>query len=126
MGRPKLNQPYVEKYRQQKQNARRRGISFEFTYQEWLDWWGEDIVLRGKGKDKLVMARNNDCGAYSPDNVKKMLNQDNVSDGNKGKIVSVSTRDKLSQQKIGTVRSLETRQKISETLKVYYTQKETN
>jgi hypothetical protein len=125
MGRPKLDQPFVEQYWAQKQNARRRGIPFEFTYQEWIDWWGNDIIFRGKGKDKLVMARNNDCGAYHPDNVTKMLNQNNVSDGNRGKIVSVSTRDKLSQQKIGISRSLETKQKISETLKVYYKQKET-
>jgi len=94
MGRPKI--PYSKEYHTQKQNARRRNIPFEFAYQEWVDWWGEDIVLRGKGKDKLVMARNNDCGAYSPDNVTKMLNQDNVRDGNKNKVITDEYRKKLS------------------------------
>lgn len=93
MGRPK--KPYCQQYGQQKQNARRRGIPFEFTYDTWIEWWGDDIINRGKGKDKLVMARNNDCGAYHPDNVIKMLNQDNVRDGNIGKIVGHETRQKL-------------------------------
>ena len=81
---------------QQKQNARRRGIPFEFTYKEWIDWWGEDIILRGKGKDKLVMARNNDSGAYHPNNVTKLLGQYNVSEGNKNKVITDEYRKKLS------------------------------
>lgn len=96
MGRHKLNQPHVEKYWAQKQNAKRRGIAFEFTYTEWINWWGDDITLRGKSKDSLVMARNGDVGPYSPNNVVKMLNKDNVSAGNKGKILSESYKAKLS------------------------------
>ena len=88
MGRRKLDQPYVERYWQQKQNAKRRGINFEFTYAEWIEWWGADITSRGKGKDCLVMARIGDEGPYSPSNTIKMLNQDNVSEGNKGKTIS--------------------------------------
>lgn len=96
MGRPKLNQPFVEKYWQQKQNARRRGIPFEFTYDAWIEWWGDDIHNRGKGKDKLVMARHNDSGAYHPNNVIKMFNQENVSQGNLGRIFSDRHRENLS------------------------------
>jgi len=94
MSRPKI--PYSQQFREQKQNARRRNISFDFTYDSWIEWWGEDIVNRGKGKDKLVMARNNDTGAYHPDNVIKMLNQENVRQGNIGKIVKEETCKKLS------------------------------
>ncbi len=94
MGRPKL--PYNRQYHEQKGNARRRGIPFEFTYESWLAWWGDDIASRGKGFDKLVMARTGDTGSYHPDNVVKMLNQDNVSQGNQNKIISDEYRKKLS------------------------------
>jgi hypothetical protein len=94
MGRP--IKPYCKEYSAQKQNARRRGISFEFNYDTWIEWWGADIVNRGKGKDKLVMARNNDIGAYHPNNVVKMLNQENVRQGNIGRIFSEDTCKKLS------------------------------
>ena len=96
MGRPKLDKPYCNQYWAQKQNARRRGIDFEFTYDTWISWWGDDIALRGKGRDKLVMARKGDTGSYHPDNVVKMLNQDNVSQGNQNKIISDEYRKKLS------------------------------
>ena len=94
MGRPML--PYNRQYHEQKGNARRRGIEFNFTYQEWLDWWGDDIEQRGKGFNKLVMARKNDQGAYHPDNVVKMLNQENVRDGNLNKVITDEYREKLS------------------------------
>lgn len=96
MGRHKLaDTPYRMKFDNQRQNAKRRGIPFNFTYETWREWWGDDIVNRDKGKDKLVMARKNDIGPYDPDNVVKMLNQDNVREGNIGKIVGEETRQKL-------------------------------
>lgn len=129
MGRPKKIRPadysYQIMFNTQKQNARRRGIPFEFTYESWIDWWGDDIVNRGRGTDKLVMARNNDTGAYSPDNVRKATGSDNVSEGNLGKIVSEHTRKILSEQKIGKPRDLLTKIKISETLKSLNKEKET-
>jgi len=94
MGRPKI--PFSREFRTQKQNARRRGIPFEFDYQSWINWWGEDIVQRGKGKGTLVMARKNDQGSYNIDNVIKLTNEKNLSDGNINKIVSNETRSKLS------------------------------
>jgi len=57
-------------YNIQKQNARRRNIPFLFTYEQWLEVWGDKITQRGRGKGKYCMARNNDTGPYSIDNVK--------------------------------------------------------
>ena len=94
MGRP--TKPYCKHYSAQKQNARRRGIPFEFTYDTWIEWWGNDINLRGKGAEKLVMARNEDQGPYHPNNVYKDTNSNNVSLGNKNKIFSKEYREKLS------------------------------
>lgn len=58
-------------YANQKSNAKRRGIGWEFTFESWLDFWGEDIGRRGAGHDKLCMQRMHDQGPYHPDNVTK-------------------------------------------------------
>ncbi len=68
---------YKEQYRIQKQNARRRGIGFEITYEQWLEVWGDKIEQRGVGKGKYCMARNNDQGPYAIDNVKIIPFEDN-------------------------------------------------
>ena len=51
-------------YNTHKNNARVRGISFEFGKQEWYEWWGDDILNRGSGGDQLQMCRFNDEGPY--------------------------------------------------------------
>lgn len=56
-------------YRAQIDNSRRRGIEFNFSYREWLDFWGDDLKDRGKCKGQLVMARKGDRGPYSIENV---------------------------------------------------------
>jgi len=76
-GRPKLYEndlirKYKHKFDCQKHTATKvRNIGWHFTFEEWLAWWGDDIVYRGKTAGKLCMARNNDCGDYHPDNVHK-------------------------------------------------------
>jgi hypothetical protein len=59
------------KYGCQKTHAKLRGIEFNFTFQEWIDWWGSDIINRGCRKGQLVMARIGDQGPYSSNNVIK-------------------------------------------------------
>lgn len=52
-------------------NAKRRGIPFLFTFDQWVAWWmtGDRWSRRGRTKDALVMARPGDTGPYSPSNV---------------------------------------------------------
>ena len=69
-------------YRDQKGAANKRGIDWEFTYEEWVDWWGDDFEKRGVGSNKLVMARFNDSGPYNPNNVKKITFGDNSRERN--------------------------------------------
>lgn len=68
---------YKNQYNIQKQNARRRKVEFNLTYEQWLEVWGEKISLRGVGRGKYCMARNNDQGPYSIDNVRIILFEDN-------------------------------------------------
>jgi hypothetical protein len=73
-----------EKYNTQRRGAIARGIEWQFTFDEWVDWWGDDIINRGHHKGKLVMARHGDRGPYHPNNVRKALAEENCSEGNKG------------------------------------------
>jgi hypothetical protein len=58
-------------FNNQKCNAKKRGISFEFTYDEWVEWWGDEINSRGCRAGQYVMARLSDTGPYHPSNVFK-------------------------------------------------------
>jgi len=78
----KRHQTIKEKYNQQRRHCRQRGIEFQFTYEEWLAWWGEDIVNRGRQRGQLVMARHGDTGPYHPDNVRKATCSDNIKESN--------------------------------------------
>lgn len=69
--------PIRSAFLDQRCNAKARGISFEFTFDEWVCWWAGDIDKRGCGADDLVMARHGDVGPYHPDNVYKSKASDN-------------------------------------------------
>lgn len=64
----------------QRVSARNRSIDFDFTFDQWLDWWGDDIHNRGCKKGQLVMARKNDVGPYNASNVYKQSCQQNTAD----------------------------------------------
>ena len=59
------------KYRYQKYTALQRGITWELTFDQWVDWWQNTGHWheRGHGPDKYVMSRYNDVGPYSLDNI---------------------------------------------------------
>ncbi len=58
-------------YNQQKANARTRNIEFLLTFQEWTNFWGDDITKRGNGQFDLQMQRYCDIGPYAIGNIKK-------------------------------------------------------
>ena len=71
---------YIDKYTKQKYHAARRGIQFNLTYEEWIGFWGDDILNRGRGKGNLQMCRNLDQGSYQLDNIHKATCEQNSSD----------------------------------------------
>lgn len=75
-----LLKKYRRLYRYQVSGARRRRIAWQFTFEQWLAWWGDDIHQRGGGNDmnSLVMCRRGDCGPYHPDNVYKATRRENL------------------------------------------------
>jgi hypothetical protein len=71
--------PERRAFRNHKSGAKKRGIEFKFTFDEWIDWWGADFDNRGSHYGGLCMARYNDEGAYEPDNVYKATMTENCS-----------------------------------------------
>ena len=69
------------KYTVQKYNAlNRRNIGWEFTFEEWLQVWLNSCHWNNRGREtgQYVMARFNDSGPYSKDNVEIITTADNV------------------------------------------------
>lgn len=59
------------KYNWQRGNAKKRGIEWLFTFDTWLEWWGDDLPNRGQRSWNLSMQRIWDVGPYSPENTIK-------------------------------------------------------
>jgi len=73
-----------DEWQHQKDNAKRRGIAFLLTFDQWRDWWLETghYPERGRGKGKYVMARVNDAGPYELGNIKCLRYEVNAAEVN--------------------------------------------
>jgi hypothetical protein len=72
-----MNQ-YRHAFSVQRSNARRRGIAFRLSFEQWVEFWGEDIHRRGTGPNDLQMQRFHDEGAYEIGNIKKGTPRENA------------------------------------------------
>jgi hypothetical protein len=68
-----------------KYGAKKRGIEFTFSFDEWCAWWESHLGAdwqskRGARVGLYVMARNGDRGPYSPGNVRCILHSENLSE----------------------------------------------
>ena len=74
---------YKQRYFEQRQNARNRGISFELTFDDWFAIWQQSgkWELRGRGKGTYVMSRIGDAGPYAVNNVYINSQEQNASEG---------------------------------------------
>lgn len=73
------------RYYVQKSDAKRRGIAFQFTFEEWCNWWETNLgpdwfILRGKLNHQYCMARKGDEGPYAVSNVYCPTNAQNYLD----------------------------------------------
>lgn len=68
------------RYCDQRKSARKRGIEFKLTFDEWTALWNGKYHLRGNRPDDLCMARNGDTGAYEIGNVHLTSNRLNSSE----------------------------------------------
>ena len=72
----------VFKYRKQAANAKKRGVEFNLTFDEWWDLWADHWEERGKGSDQYCMCRTNDEGAYEVGNVRIDTCRNNILESN--------------------------------------------
>lgn len=66
----------------QKHTAKKRGIEWCFTFEEWLAVWVNSgrLAQRGRRPDDYVMARNGDVGPYSAGNVRIIRMRENCAE----------------------------------------------
>jgi hypothetical protein len=108
------------KYSAHKADAKRRGIAFELTFEEWLKIWETSghFEDRGRRANQYHMARHGDRGPYAVDNVKIITASQNAAEGKGSKgwrypPRSVEHRKKLSGANTGNKPSAETLLKLS-------------
>lgn len=65
-------------FQRHRASAKKRGIPFEMTFDEWWAIWKDWFHLRGRGKNALCMARNGDTGPYAVGNVYLTTNLGNL------------------------------------------------
>lgn len=99
-GKKLVRDSLKDKFYRQRAHAQRRGIDFLLTFDQWINWWGEDIDKRGRGMGKLQMCRKEDKGAYELGNIFKSTHEQNQRDkkmngthGAKAKVVEKSDID---------------------------------
>jgi len=126
LGRPPIHPPGTIYHRlplgiyySQKASAKRRGIPFLLTFEEWWKVWQDSghWLERGKGRGKYCMARYFDRGPYKVHNVRIIRFEDNVWEGQHGRLrppMSEETKRKLSAAKMGKKMSPEARRKMSQ------------
>lgn len=103
---------------QSRRDAKRRGIAFEFSFEQWIDVWlrSGHLEERGRRKGQYVMARHHDRGPYAIHNVSIILCEQNHKDAATQMLGIAKTADhraKLAAAHIGLKASLETRNKLS-------------
>jgi hypothetical protein len=74
-----------EKFRAQRYQARRRGIDFQLTFDEWYNWWLANGVDKNMGVQwtsttRLCMCRFNDTGPYALNNIYLATHSQNIKD----------------------------------------------
>ena len=86
------------KYLNHKHSAKKRGIPFELSFEQWYDIWQQSgkWEQRGRGKDAYVMSRIGDKGGYTLNNVFIQSNSNNVIEGNMNRTITEETKTKLS------------------------------
>ena len=91
-----------KKFGEQLANARRRGIQFLLTFEEWCDVWQKSGKWdeRGRKLGQYCMSRIGDVGPYSVNNVFIQLRTENSQQAHIGKPkgpMKQETKDKLTE-----------------------------
>lgn len=64
-------------YTNQRSRAKGLGIAFEFTFEQWREWWQREWDQRGRNYKQFVMAGIDERGPFKPGNVKCITQSQN-------------------------------------------------
>lgn len=86
------------RYTEHRASAKRRGIPFRLTFDEWWSIWLASGYWeeRGKRRGQFVMARPGDVGAYEVGNVFITTTEDNTREEMLGKKRTAETKQRMS------------------------------
>jgi len=74
----KLKNPKRYAYLGQRHTSKQRGIEFNLTFEEFVEFWGDDFSCRGtKNPEDLQMCRYDDEGPYQIGNIYKASKSEN-------------------------------------------------
>lgn len=75
--RHRADNPELHAYYGQRHTSKQRGVAFLLSFEEWLEWWGDDFERRGRRASNLQMCRYGDEGAYELGNIYKATKREN-------------------------------------------------
>jgi hypothetical protein len=92
----------LKKFRDHRAMAKRRGIDFNLTHEQWWGIWEQSgkWEQRGIKKGQYVMSRKNDVGPYELGNVYIQTQDQNMSESRLGKKQTESHIEKVRQASI--------------------------
>lgn len=96
------------RFTEQKAVAKRRGIPFLFSFDEWLQIWKTSGHLNNRGRKKgmYCMARLGDKGGYEKDNIEIILHAKNAGDARRRNPPTKQTKARISKSLEGNQRAL--------------------
>ena len=77
----------LKKFRDHRAMAKRRGVEFNLTHEQWWDIWEQSDrwEQRGRKRGQFVMSRKNDSGAYEIQNVFIQAQDENMREAQIGR-----------------------------------------
>lgn len=110
------------KFLVQKHGAKRREIEFLFTFEQWFTLWHTSghYKERGQGRNQYCMARYNDRGPYSVDNVHIVKVRENLSEGNQSSSARKTnySNPAVKSKKIAAMNNPSIKKKLSDSQKI--------
>lgn len=91
---PGLERQYFRYCQHRDNTAKRDGIEFNLTFDEWWNIWQQSghWEQRGRGSEKYCMCRKGDVGPYSAENVFIATNAENVAAIARAKTLPIGVR----------------------------------
>lgn len=93
----------IKAYHDQKSTAKRRGIEFKITFEDWKKWWINTGKAENRGRNKgcYQMCRFNDEGAYELENIYCATITENMQHKQLGKPLAEQIKAKVSETMTG-------------------------